>query len=193
MALPEALIHTRDQLVCQQQLNGKWNLSAEFNDFPELREKILAVRIMKEKQDELIWTGSHNGTITVKEAFNFCRGKGTVCYWLKGLWRKFIPPRISVFLWKILNNRLPTAELMHSNRLLPSPVCLACITGQSENIEHIFITCDHAVNVWTWIEHLTGKNVPAMGRTVKIIQWCACTQPKDLHSQLMVALIFNAL
>lgn len=50
--------------------------------------------------DEIIWERSASGALTVKEAYNFYRDKATVVQWEKKIWRPYIQPKISVFIWK---------------------------------------------------------------------------------------------
>lgn len=138
--------------------------SASYNsrDISDLQELL-------QEQDELIWEGSQNGKITVRDALEDCRVKNYVCSSWRGLWRQFIPPRISVFCWKVLYDRLPSAAVLHKQNMLPAPVYLACISGQNEDTDHVFLHCHQAANVWNWIHQLTGKNFQAMGRMAKII------------------------
>lgn len=58
-------------------------------------------------EDELIWTRNLDGKLCVKEAFEAYREKGIRRSCL-GRYDSYIPPKISVCLWKIYTNSLPT-------------------------------------------------------------------------------------
>ena len=63
-----------------------------------------------------------------------------------------IPLKVSVFVWRLLRNRLPTKDnllrrhIIHANDL-------ACVTGcgASETATHLFIVCDLAYTLWVLV------------------------------------------
>lgn len=62
------------------------------------------------EDDELIWMKSPTGVLTIKVAYAEYRKKVRKKFWLKKLWQKYIPSRISVFTWKIVMDRLPAED-----------------------------------------------------------------------------------
>lgn len=86
---------------------GCWNIPQDLmNLFPVVSSEIKEVQISEVEEDELFWDGSANRVITVKAAYNFYRDKKQTVLWKKALWRKFIPPKISLFTWKLCSQRV---------------------------------------------------------------------------------------
>lgn len=55
---------------------GRWVLDPHFAEkFPDICSDIVATKISRDAQDELIWPEHKNGIITAKHAYGFCRNK----------------------------------------------------------------------------------------------------------------------
>lgn len=92
---------------------GAWRIPQIFQElYPMATREIMKKQISLEPEDELLWEGSNNGKIMVKEAYDRCRRRSKYNYG-KTIWRKFIPPKISMFTWKVMNNRLVIADKLH--------------------------------------------------------------------------------
>lgn len=52
--------------------------------------------------DTLVWEPTINGVVTVKGAYNHYKDKGIKVSWFKMIWQRCIPPKINIFLWKII-------------------------------------------------------------------------------------------
>jgi len=72
------------------------------------------------------------------------------------VWHKHIPSKVSLFLWCLLRNRLPTKDNLARRSILQSTT-LECAAGcgNTETTYHLFIGCgisDSVWNhVWTWL------------------------------------------
>jgi hypothetical protein len=72
------------------------------------------------------------------------------------VWHHCIPSKVSLFVWRLLRNRLPTKDNLVRRRVLHSDDS-ACISGcqQSETANHLFLDC--AIfgslwhQVWNWL------------------------------------------
>lgn len=58
--------------------------------------------------DDLVWEGANEGVMTVKNAYDHYREREQTTPWIIALWHPFLPPKISIFLWKIYHNRVAT-------------------------------------------------------------------------------------
>lgn len=63
------------------------------------------------------------------------------------LWDLKIPPRVKLFLWKLLHQRLLTNLYRSQCQLVDSPVCTICDT-ETEDINHVLQQCHTAVQFW---------------------------------------------
>lgn len=67
------------------------------------------------------------------------------------LWRIKVPPKINIFIWRLLRNRLPTTDNKRKRNLLTGerdckcPFC-KCV---EESVSHVLFTCKMARAVWS--------------------------------------------
>lgn len=66
------------------------------------------------------------------------------------IWNIKVPPKISIFLWKVQWGILPTCDFLHRKLSDFSPLCKWC-NNESENINHLFWDCSLAKWVWDFI------------------------------------------
>lgn len=68
-------------------------------------------------------------------------------------WTLKYPPKIQLFLWKAINEGLPTFTLLHKIHLTTSDLCPRCNLAP-ETAEHILLTCRFANETWDLLFHL---------------------------------------
>lgn len=66
-------------------------------------------------------------------------------FWKK-IWSNPLPPKISIFLWSLLQEKLPTNTAINSRLHHISPDCLFC--GAKESLRRIFFDCPRAMRIW---------------------------------------------
>lgn len=92
-------------------------------------------------------------------AYNFLRDKDTQVMhsdilWTT-LWQLNVLPKVKVFLWKLLWQRLPTTALLSTiSRVPPSP-CKICGEDDDE-LSHIFFKCSFARRYWSFVQTKLG-------------------------------------
>ena len=73
------------------------------------------------------------------------------------VWLKQIPPKVSLLVWRLLQNRLPTKDnlsrwgVIHGNAL----TCVAGC-GASETALHLFLNCDISSGLWADVQLWLG-------------------------------------
>jgi len=70
------------------------------------------------------------------------------------VWHKLIPSKVSVLVWRLLRNRLPTKDnLVHRGVLLSTNA--ACVGGcvDSESATHLFLHCNVFGSLWSLLRH----------------------------------------
>lgn len=103
---------------------------------------------------------------------------------MKNLWDVFIPPKLSIFAWRITQDRIATASKLSNMKLLHSPVCTGCIIGVPETIDHIMLNCCHARNMWCWLSDLFHFDFTNFSSTLDLIRWACRQRNKDGIGQL---------
>ena len=76
------------------------------------------------------------------------------------VWHRNIPEKVSLFVWRLLRNRLPSKDnLLRRNILHVND--LACVTGcgASETAKHLFLDCDLSYSMWLLIWNWIGISV----------------------------------
>lgn len=136
---------------------------------------ILAIHIPSvARQDELIWWLSKNGVFSVKSAyFDALRmhsgwdGVGEVEEVWRKVWGLTLPPKLALFLWKVLHTIVPTKVVLFRRGMAGDSVCPVCGQGE-ETVEHLFFECDFARHLWR--ASSLGLNF-AVGQPVPFKEW----------------------
>ena len=143
--------------------NGAWSFPALLElHFPIVCDMIRTVPIAMapNKQDQLIWSPFSSGELTAKEAFHFLRPHLPVIDWGKHIWSKFIIPRISLHVWKVLRGRVLSEDLLQRRGICLASRCVLCGIN-AESLLHVFMTCPFSASIWDgWMTVFNMPNVP---------------------------------
>lgn len=109
-----------------------------------------------EQQDRWTWIKSPDRTYTTKEGYEqIFISKGVrediQTNWLKLVWTKFAPQKVNAFVWRVVNNRIASLPNLKRRGILHSDAdvnCRLCHAQVEESLEHLFIFCDFAKDVW---------------------------------------------
>ena len=73
------------------------------------------------------------------------------------VWLKHIPSKVSLMVWRLLRNRLPTRDNLARRGILHSDAS-TCAAGcdVSESALHLFINCDYSSRLWTNVRFWLG-------------------------------------
>ncbi|CAL1381938.1 unnamed protein product [Linum trigynum] len=137
-----------------------WKLSHWFD--PPTCKAIKAIPLPRlPVEDKLIWHNTPEGIFIVKSAYHLAvtldRRKGRwwsevswmdKASWIR-LWEANLPPKLKVFVWKILNRMIPTTEALIAKDVLVLPRCPVC-WAESETLEHLFLSCPVARALWDY-------------------------------------------
>ena len=63
-------------------------------------------------------------------------------------WNRVIPSRLNVFGWRLRLNRLPTKVNLDRRGIELGPVLCPMCGDDVETVNHIFFTCEVAVELW---------------------------------------------
>lgn len=69
----------------------------------------------------------------------------------KWIWKAQCTPRIKFFAWLIVVDRLNTKEMLKRRHIRPQDedeACVLCDSGATEDLEHLFFTCNFARQCW---------------------------------------------
>ncbi|XP_058722003.1 uncharacterized protein LOC131593512 [Vicia villosa] len=76
----------------------------------------------------------------------------TLIGWLNAMWDLNLPPKIKLFAWRFLIDRLPTKDQLLKRGLtsIPNPNCGFC-GNVLESTSHLFFLCQEAREIWNHI------------------------------------------
>ncbi|XP_019192477.1 PREDICTED: uncharacterized protein LOC109186787 [Ipomoea nil] len=127
---------------------------------PEDVMRILKIPVSPDYEDMWYWHGDVTGEYSVKNGYrqvvgDYVHTTGMFDKWPK-LWKLKVPPRCKTFLWRALNNILPTTTNLIIKRVEISPTCAMCGV-MHENVMHSLVECDYTRNIWAQ-SHLPTPN-----------------------------------
>lgn len=86
-----------------------------------------------------------SGYIMLNRSFSQLQSGG-LFKWLR-LWSLSIPPKMKNFMWRVLNDCIPTLGNLRRKHVNVHPICKICKLSE-ETIDHILISCPFASRCW---------------------------------------------
>jgi hypothetical protein len=86
----------------------------------------------------------------VKGAYYFLTSTGAMVdrSLVDDVWHKHIPSKVSLFVWRLLRNHIPTKDNLAVRGVLPSAnMSCAFGCGSTESAVHLFIHCNFSANL----------------------------------------------
>lgn len=130
--------------------DGKWTWPYSMKlSYPRIIQYIEdEVPLCLEMPDERVWTKTKHGIVTVREIYEARSAKKHKFSWGKRIWRCFIPPNISIFVWRAMYCRLPVEEMLRARGITSVSYSSMCDRPYSlDEADHLLITCDFARRV----------------------------------------------
>jgi hypothetical protein len=80
------------------------------------------------------------------------------------VWHKLIPSKVSLFVWRLLHDRLPTKDNLARRRVIQAAdtACTASC-GNLETAKHLFLGCDIHSSLWLLVLHWLGISAVLLG------------------------------
>ncbi|KAL9691774.1 hypothetical protein QQ045_012200 [Rhodiola kirilowii] len=106
-------------------------------------------------QDRIIWTGSSNGVFSLKSFRRSIQTHSPVLSWTKALWCSWLPPKVTLFMWRLFLGALPTDNRLTSLGL-PIVSRYPCCLSAVETINHLFFEGDWGKALWDYLHNTRG-------------------------------------
>lgn len=122
--------------------NGNWYVPQWLLDRnPSLSQELNQITIPHaHKNDEMMWSSSDSGYLSLKEAYSMLQTHSPTLIWGNKLWNKVVPPSRSFLIWRIIHDKIPTDDkLWHGGCHL---VSMFSFCGSNyDTTTHLFFQC----------------------------------------------------
>jgi hypothetical protein len=96
---------------------------------------------------------------TVRGAYHFITTRGDMVdrSLIDDVWHKHVPTKVSLLVWRILRNCIPTKDNLVVRGVIPS-TDMSCAIGcdSIEWVTHLFLQCTLSVDLWTLVWNWLG-------------------------------------
>jgi hypothetical protein len=127
---------------------------------------LLNIVLQENVIDTWRWLLHHSHRYTVREAYNFITNNGNSVdkSTVVDVWHKFIPSKVSLFVWRLLRNRLSTRDNLVRRRvlLISDSVCVSSC-GEPETAAHLFFGCNTFILLWSHVLYWMGLSAVLPG------------------------------
>ncbi|KAL4274015.1 hypothetical protein GQ457_13G001340 [Hibiscus cannabinus] len=137
-------------------------------------DSILSIPLASNRnEDKLIWYGDPTGKYSVRSGYKGLFDQLSLDpinrFVFYQTWRLKSPAKVKIFLWKCMNNYLPTSQNLSIKRVTNSSVCPRCMSHE-ESLTHVFRDCCYAANLWSML-HLQWPNEVSNACFPRWMQW----------------------
>jgi hypothetical protein len=105
-------------------------------------------------EDAIIWKYECNGVYSVSSLYAIVNFRGITPVHIPTVWQIKVPPRLHVFLWLWVNNKILTRDNLAKRQHFDDLTCVFC--AENESCEHLFFDCVVVKEVWRAVAPLTG-------------------------------------
>ena len=139
-------------------------------------EEILKIKAgVRMVEDTVVWNYERTGIYSVRSAYRLLKaderqkeasaGNESGSSYADGIWNKLwklkIPPKIRIFLWRAVNNFLPTKRELKRRHVEQEDFCETC-GEEGETLFHVAFKCPLARRFWQSAKDLVGIKIPAL-------------------------------
>ncbi|WCJ36046.1 hypothetical protein M5689_017268 [Euphorbia peplus] len=134
-----------------------------------IRDQIMNVKVGLDINDNFAWTVNISGRFTVKDLYSSYFTREQIPSPFKLIWNHVILPSRSLLVWRILKGAIPTHDKLQQRGLPLVSRCCFCLQ-HGETMEHIFVHCIFASNIWRAVGGLFGATINTTGTIFSLIE-----------------------
>ncbi|KAL0313716.1 UNVERIFIED_CONTAM: putative ribonuclease H protein [Sesamum calycinum] len=117
-------------------------------------QTICQIPIAAGQGDRIVWTESSTGDFSTKSAWEAIRQASPRRQLLDDVWHRSLRPTISVFLWRLFQDRIPVDARMQQKGFSFPSKCQCC--EAEETVSHLFIESAAVRGVWQHFAAIFG-------------------------------------
>ncbi|KAL0307550.1 UNVERIFIED_CONTAM: hypothetical protein Scaly_2979300 [Sesamum calycinum] len=119
--------------------------------------------------DRIVWTKSSTGDFSTKSAWEGIRQASPRRQLLADVWHRSLRPTISVFLWRLFQDRIPVDARMQQKGFSFPSKCQCC--EAEETVSHLFIESAAVQGVWQHFAAIFGLCLCDTGSLTHMFTW----------------------
>ncbi|KAL0354318.1 UNVERIFIED_CONTAM: hypothetical protein Sangu_1013100 [Sesamum angustifolium] len=145
-------------------------------------QTICQIPIAAGQGDRIVWTESSTGDFSTKSAWEAIRQASPRRQLLADVWHRSLRPTISVFLWRLFQDRMiMDARMQQKGFSFPSK-CQCC--EAEETVSHLFIESAAVQGVWQHFAAIFGLCLCDTGSLTHMVHFWRYSTP--FHSNLHI-------
>lgn len=123
----------------------------------EIEDKLKDCGIVNNRVDRWVKVGDKEEVYSTKEGYKVLNKKEEVSplkMWVSVIWNNLVPLKVIVFVWKLLQDRIPSQENLAKRGLIINTSelgCKRCGVDVMESSWHIFGECAFSREVWSLV------------------------------------------
>ena len=141
-----------------------WELESISNFF----QLLYSVSIKGQRQDQICWKPSSSKAFQVRSYYHVLSSQAGVLFPWKCVWKPRVPPRVTFFIWTVALGRILTADNLRRRNIILVDWCCLC-KEDGENIDHLFLHCTVARELWSSVFILFGVSWVMPRRVVDLL------------------------
>ncbi|XP_042968074.1 uncharacterized protein LOC122301061 [Carya illinoinensis] len=114
-------------------------------------------------------------------------GCGEIKGW-KGIWQMNAPGVVKMFIWKAINNCLPTKWNLYKRKVTENPFCPICVKSE-ESVCHVLWSCPAAVDVWAEVNSPVQKWPRGEADLGQL--WCKVVEKCSEKEVVLIAMVMR--
>ncbi len=121
-----------------------------------------------------VWQPSGSTIFQVRSYYQVLSNTAGVMFPWKCIWKSKVPPRVNFFIWTAALGKILTADNLRRRHVILVSWCCMC-KGDGETIDHLFLHCKVAKEMWDTVFNLFGLTWVMPKRVVDLL---SCWQGK---------------
>ncbi|XP_051152688.1 uncharacterized protein LOC127266470 [Andrographis paniculata] len=170
--------------------NRQWNHHLLYDTLPtHVVDMIVGVPLESSTKDTVIWKDSNSGQFSISSVWNSIRCTAPRSLLFKKIWNPFLTPTMSVFLWRLLLNKIPLDVYLHKLGISLASKCQCC--KGVESIENLFLTGVQSSMVWRYFYTIFTTS-PTNTTSIRqlLLYWIlSCSKSHTMHIRTILPML----
>jgi mannosylglycoprotein endo-beta-mannosidase len=139
-----------------------WNVSFvrsandwELEEFSAFFSKLYGTAIRRGEDDKMAWTGSKNGSFTVRSMYSSVVSRSRANFPWKGIWKTKCPLKVSFFVWEATHGKILTSDNLRRKDIYIADWCYLC-RDNGESVDHVLLHCPFSRGIWNHVLGITN-------------------------------------